>query len=83
MDLILHIEVNRWIWLIIANFKIIPVTLDFYLQSSQSGGKSSDSNVQRNKILKEVMVIPGVVQAMDMFDKEIALLAKKTNVSND
>lgn len=27
------------------------------------------------------MVIPGVVQAMDMFDKEIALLAKKTNVS--
>ena len=51
------------------------------MQSSQSGGKSNDLNVQRNKILKEVMVIPGVVQAIDMFDKEIALLAKKTNVS--
>lgn len=27
------------------------------------------------------MVIPGVVQAIDMFDKEIMLLAKKTGVS--
>jgi hypothetical protein len=27
------------------------------------------------------MVIPGVVQAINMFDKEIALLAKKTGVS--
>ncbi|KAJ8664238.1 hypothetical protein QAD02_005900 [Eretmocerus hayati] len=50
------------------------------IESSQSGGKSSDANIQRNKILKEAMVIPGVVQAMDMFDKEILLLAKKTNV---
>ncbi|XP_001605378.1 Fanconi anemia group I protein [Nasonia vitripennis] len=54
--------------------------LILHVESSQSGGKSNDANVQRNKILKEVMVIPKVVQAIDTFDKEIVLLAKKTGV---
>ncbi|KAL7305316.1 hypothetical protein TKK_0002446 [Trichogramma kaykai] len=54
--------------------------LILHIETSQNIGKSTDTNVQRNKILKEVMVIPGVVQAIDTFDKEIILLAKKTNV---
>ncbi|XP_011502172.1 PREDICTED: Fanconi anemia group I protein homolog [Ceratosolen solmsi marchali] len=54
--------------------------LILHIESTQSSGKSNDVYVQRNKILKEVMVIPGVVQAIDMFDKEIALLTKKTGI---
>ncbi|XP_014217237.1 Fanconi anemia group I protein homolog [Copidosoma floridanum] len=51
-----------------------------YVESVQKCGKSSDAQVQRNKILKEMAFVPGVMQAMDMFDKEIVLLSKKTNV---
>lgn len=36
--------------------------------------------MQRNKILREVMAIPSLVKAVDLFDKDVLILAKKTNV---
>ncbi|XP_058794927.1 Fanconi anemia group I protein homolog [Phymastichus coffea] len=56
------------------------MNLIVHVEANQSGGKSNDALLQRNKILKETMVIPGVVQAIDNFDKEIVLLSKKTNL---
>ncbi|XP_066601799.1 Fanconi anemia group I protein homolog isoform X2 [Prorops nasuta] len=40
----------------------------------------TDTNAQRNKILKETKIIPRVVYAIEIFCKEILLLSKKTGI---
>lgn len=53
------------------------------IQESQSKDKKrlkTDTNIQKNHILRETKLIPRVVYEIEQFSKEVLLLAKKTGV---
>lgn len=43
-------------------------------------GKSSDSKIRRNKILKETKLIPRVIHEIEQFHKDILILSKKSGI---
>ncbi|XP_046836209.1 Fanconi anemia group I protein homolog isoform X2 [Vespa crabro] len=65
-----------------------PLKSTFYnlvthIEESQSKDKKrlkTDTNIQKNHILKETKLIPRVVYEIEQFSKEVLLLAKKTGV---
>ncbi|KAL2748702.1 Fanconi anemia group I protein isoform X1 [Vespula maculifrons] len=65
-----------------------PLKSTFYnlvthIEESQSKDKKrlkTDTNIQKNHILRETKLIPRVVYEIEQFSKEVLLLAKKTGV---